>query len=745
MTGKSASHFREKKGKFFAGAASRFANWARGEAANERQSNASREANGEKRRKTSTNGEATSTNREKKEKNKKENDGRRRTKRRRVVVGGVFLASATLVLGAANQGASQCFWRRWREARRAPSVRTFYAPTVVGYAPSTSVWTVPRTVAVARPVWSTTGTGAPCSTVCSTASCSSFPSPPIASAPVCATWTPASETVCASTETAASAGYPSQVASTAEVADCGTNGVCGNACVDVCSSVAACSDVCAPCGATSTTCVETEYKEEEITTYETVWDNVTRYRDKTITRQVPETSIKREKVKVERPVWETVEKETTYNVTRYVPETSTQTRTRTTLRPVVQMRERKIVETVNQPVVETVMTQRSYVVNRPTTTYRTETRDYGGFETQITAVPGRERCCLRWRCGGDYWDPTTGRTRYRLPGLYWTPTQEPTEYRAQKVYRPNLVATQVPVTTYVPQTVVENVPTTRTTLRPVQVERTVSEPTTVYVRDAQTEVVPVTTYKPVTERVVKKTPTRVLRTQTTEEIRETPVTTYKTVTEIVREPYVERVARQVPKTTKVLRPVYKTVAPVSTRYLPAESTARETVETVENVGTIETIRTETTDVKVDKNECCGTSETSWDAADFAPSLTSRTSTSTPNGDAGEASPNLPSAVPSVRRAARPVAVADEKTPPVVSPSAEVGKTTAAKERKEKGDDATSFETFESTFEAAETPNSTEFVESAEASVSTTNATNDAASNLPLPSVAPTRTTVEERR
>lgn len=716
MTRERAPHFRKKKRNFFAGVASRIANGARVEA-----KKVARRPNEEERVEISAN---------------VENGGRRRKRGRRVVVWGVFLTSAALALGAANQGASQCFWRRWREARRAPSVRTFYAPTVVGYAPSTNVWTVPRTVSVARPVWPTAGTTA----VCSTATCSSFPSAPIASPPVCATWTPSTttETVCASTETIASAAYPSQVAATSEVADCGTNDVCGNACDDVRSNVA-------PCDTASTACVETEYKEEEITTYETVWDNVTRYRDKTITRQVPETSIKREKVKVERPVWETVEKETTYDVTRYVPETSTQTRTRTTLRPVVQMRERKIVETVNQPVVETVMTQRSYVVNRPTTTYRTETRDYGGFETQITAVPGRERCCLRWRCGGDYWDPTTGRTRYRLPGLYWTPTQEPTEYRAQKVYRPNLVATQVPVTTYVPQTVVENVPTTRTTFRPVQVERTVSEPTTVYVRDAQTEVVPVTTFKPVTERVVKKTPTRVLRTQTTEEIRETPVTTYKTVTEIVREPYVERVARQVPKTTKVMRPVYKTVVPVSTRYLSEETAPRSTVEkveTVENVETIETFRPETTNVKVEKNDCCEPSKGSWDAADFAPSLTSRTTTEERNADA--AGPNLPSAVPNVRRAARPLSVADAKTPPVVSPSSEKVATSAEK-RTETEDDATSFETFESTFEEAKTPETAEFAETVETNVATSNATNDAASNLPLPTVAPTRAVSEERR
>ncbi|MBQ8285073.1 MAG: hypothetical protein IJZ10_02085, partial [Thermoguttaceae bacterium] len=60
-------------------------------------------------------------------------------------------------------------------------------------------------------------------------------------------------------------------------------------------------------------------------------------------------------------------------------------------------------------------------------------------------------------------------------------------------------------------------------------------------------------------------------------------------------------------------------------------------------------------------------------------------------------------------------------------------------------DAASFETFESTFEEAKTPETTKFAETVETSVAPTNATNDAASNLPLPTVAPTRATSEERR
>lgn len=736
MTRKSASYFRRKNRKFFVGAASRLAKWARVVGVGVR-----------KRAIGAAATDASTANKRSDDASEGSEAERLRRKGRRLIFWLVFLPSAALAFAAAERGASQCFWRRWRSARPVANVRTYYAPPVVGYAPSSTVWAVPRTVAVARPTWT-----APVVR-------STFPSVPVASAAVCVP----------SATVSTSVAYPSQVETPSTFADVGeTTSVCANV-GSVCDATSACVDssVCSPCDAASTNacspCVETEYKEEEITTYETVWDCETRFRDKTTTRQVPETSIKREKVKVERPVWETVEKETTYNVTRYVPETSTQTRTRTALLPVVQMRERKIVETVNQPVVETVMTQRSYVVNRPTTTYRTETRDYGAYETQITAVPGRERCCLRWRCGGDYWDPTTGRTRYRLPGLYWTPTQEPTEYRAQKVYRPNLVSTQVPVTTYTPQTVVENVPTTRTTYRPVQVERVVSEPTTVYVQETQTEQVPVTTYKPVTERVVKKTPTRVLRMQTTEEIRETPVTTYKTVTEVVKEPYVARVARKVPKKIKTLRPVYKTVEPISTRYVAPPTNATFETQTTVSEATVEKngcCEPATTTLEtVERIESSETGGESWDAADVAPSLTKRSSGSSGGWTAetneaqvagnqelrksGEsaASPDLPSAVPSVRRAARPNSVANVPTPPVVSPS--VGAATGERVGKSEGASA-AFEEIDAT----QTSSAFEFAEFEEtfesADETSGEPSSEATEKASIPTVAPTRATGERR-
>lgn len=303
------------------------------------------------------------------------------------------------------------------------------------------------------------------------------------------------------------------------------------------------------------TVAETEMREEEITTYETVWEEQTRYRQKTISKQVPETSVKTETIKVLRPVWETVEKETSYDVVRYVQETSEREEVSTISRPVTQMQEKQIVETVNRPVESCVIQQKEYTVNRPVTTIQQQTQDVGRYVTQYTPQQGRSYNRLTWQPGGDYYDPATGTTKRRLPGLYWTQLSGPTQYTANRVWQSNLVTTAVPVTTYVQEKVVENVPTKVTTYQQEQIVRTEQVPVTTYQQEQVVKKIPVTTYKPVTERVVQKTPVKVCRMQTEEQVREIPVTTYKTVCEVVNEPYTVRVAKQVPKVVKVQRPV----------------------------------------------------------------------------------------------------------------------------------------------------------------------------------------------
>ncbi len=320
---------------------------------------------------------------------------------------------------------------------------------------------------------------------------------------------------------------------------------------------------------------ETEMREEEITTYETVWDEETRYRTRTVCKRVPETTIHRETVRVSKPVWETIEKETSYDVVRYVSETSEREEVKTVCKPVTEYQEKQIVETVNRPVQETVMQQRTRLVNRPVTTCETRTRDCGEYETQYVEKPGKEYTRLTWQRGGEYYDPATGRTRNRLPGLYWTDLTSAPEYTAQRVYKPRLVTETVPVTRMVEEQVVEDVPVTVNKVVQEQVVRTEQVPVTRMVEEKIVNKVPVTTYKPVTEKVVKKTPVRVCRMETVDEVRETPVTTYKMVTETIQEPYTVKVARQVPKTVKVQRPV--TVC----RRVPIDACAPVTVSSPE--------------------------------------------------------------------------------------------------------------------------------------------------------------------
>lgn len=316
---------------------------------------------------------------------------------------------------------------------------------------------------------------------------------------------------------------------------------------------------------------QTEYREEEVTTYETVYEEETRYRTKTVSRQVPETTVKTETVTVSRPVWETIEKETYSDKVSYVPETSEREEIQNVTVPVTELQERKIVEKVRKPVQTTVMKQRSVTVNKEVTSVRTELQDQGRYVTNYTPVPNRTYSRLAWFPGGDYYNPATGSTKYRLPGFYWTQMTPAPQYQANRIWQSNLVEKQVPVTTIIPETVTENYPVCETSYQDEEIVRTEQVPVTTYKQEQIVKKIPVTTYKPITERIVQKIPVQVCKIQKEEQIREIPVTTYKTVCEVIKEPYTVKVAKTVPKTVKVKRPytVYKKVtetisdAPVS--------------------------------------------------------------------------------------------------------------------------------------------------------------------------------------
>jgi len=299
---------------------------------------------------------------------------------------------------------------------------------------------------------------------------------------------------------------------------------------------------------------ETQYVEETITTYETVWETEQRERRYTVTRKVPETSFTERKYTVQKPVEEIEYRDTSYNVTRTVPETSEREEKHLVTRQVMETQERKFYETRRIPTQETTLEERVYTVNRPVTNYVDQMVDKGQYVNQVNALPGQSYNRLAWH-RANYTDPVTGESKWRLPGFYLTTMQGPERHEVNRVYQPNYVMQTVPVTSTVQEQRIEQVPVTRTTFQEEQVVRTeqVQVP-----RTYQEEVVrkiPVTTYKQIVERVEQTTPVTVRRMVTEEVIERVPTTTYKTIVEEKVEPYEVKVAKLVPVTRVVRKPV----------------------------------------------------------------------------------------------------------------------------------------------------------------------------------------------
>src|SRR5262249_42885076 len=96
---------------------------------------------------------------------------------------------------------------------------------------------------------------------------------------------------------------------------------------------------------------------------------------------------------------------------------------------------------------------------QPVTTCTTRYVDQGCYADQVSVIPGTPTFpTLRWVPATQTCDPTTGLVQYRPGGLAWVSGQTPATQVVQKVWRPNVVAQQIPVTQYVPQQVAENVP-----------------------------------------------------------------------------------------------------------------------------------------------------------------------------------------------------------------------------------------------------------------------------------------------
>ena len=300
--------------------------------------------------------------------------------------------------------------------------------------------------------------------------------------------------------------------------------------------------------------VETQYVEEQVTTYETVWDTEKRERRYTVARQVPETSFTEKRYTVQKPVEEIEYRDTSFNVTRMVPETSEREEKYLVSRQVMEMQERQVVENRRVPVQETTLQDRVYTVNRPVTSYVEQVVDRGQYVNHVDPLPGRSYERLAWH-RANYTDPVTGESKWRIPGFYWTTMQGPVRHEVNRVYQPHYVAETVPVTRTMQEQRIEQVPVTRTTFQDEQVVRTEQVQVPRTIQEEVVRRVPVTTYKQVVERVEQTTPHTVRRMVPEERVEQIPVTTYKTVLDEKVEPYEVKVARVVPVTRTVRKPI----------------------------------------------------------------------------------------------------------------------------------------------------------------------------------------------
>jgi hypothetical protein len=299
---------------------------------------------------------------------------------------------------------------------------------------------------------------------------------------------------------------------------------------------------------------ETQYVEETITTYETIWETERREQRYSVARKVPETSYSERRYTVHKPVEEITYKDTSYDVLRTVPQTSEREDKYLVTRQVMESKERQVYETRRVPVQETTVEDRVYTVNRPITNYVETVVDKGQYISQVNTLPGQSYERLAWQ-RANYVDPVTGESKWRLPGFYWTTMQGPTRYETNKVYQPNYVAETVPVVKTVQEQRIDQVPVTRTTYRDEQIVRTEQIQVPRLVQEEVVRKIPVTTYKQIVERVEQKTPVTVRRMVSEDVVERIPNTTYKTVMEEQVRPYEVKVAKVVPVTRTVQKPV----------------------------------------------------------------------------------------------------------------------------------------------------------------------------------------------
>ncbi len=182
----------------------------------------------------------------------------------------------------------------------------------------------------------------------------------------------------------------------------------------------------------------------------------------------------------------------------------------TVQRPVYETAERDESYTVLKPVYETAYRTEYRTVYQPVTTCQTQYVDRGCYVNQVVLKPWLPTTRLTWQSASCAVDPLSGQTVYRRPGLYWTQTVGG-RYEVQQVWRPNVVAQQVQQTSYLPQTVTQQVPVQVCKYMPERVVRKVPVQVCRMVTERQVRKIPVTTCKMVYEEQVQRVPYQVCR------------------------------------------------------------------------------------------------------------------------------------------------------------------------------------------------------------------------------------------
>ena len=260
-----------------------------------------------------------------------------------------------------------------------------------------------------------------------------------------------------------------------------------------------------------------------------------------------ETVYEQQTITSQKPVWETETRVRRYTVAKPVNETSTHIKRYTVRKPVWDMETRTQQRVVRRPVTEQVMQNRSHIVYDPVTTMRTQYVDHGSYVDNYVLTPGVSRNRLQWLQGGYVQDPATGTMVYRRGGLHWVPTAPPATYQVQRQYVPNIVAQEVPQTTYQQRVVNEQVPVNVTRY----VDEVVEEPYQVqvckYVDEVVEEPVQVTTQRVEYETKEEPVQVRVCKWVADTKTVQVPRTVMKWVQETQVVP--RTVAERVPITT----------------------------------------------------------------------------------------------------------------------------------------------------------------------------------------------------